>query len=319
MLDWKEASIDTAAGTFAGIAQVGIGHPLDTIKIRMQAQSVVRMSSSSNSTTKSFDSIFSTLRTTLQRDGARGLYKGAASPLCGAMLQNASGFMFWGWSKKLFQEKENEQLSGGALFKAGLVVGVLCLMVENPVDLIKTQMQVQVGSGSGGGRYRSVFDVGSVIIRERGFFGLYQAAFANSLRFVPGRAVYLSSFEASNRWLQQSGDIVHGGGDQIRSGGRGQTSSYTRCFMAGGIAGGCAWMSTYPFDVVRNIMMGDHIHPAKRRYKSVWHCGSSIVQADGFTGLWRGLTPCLLRAVPVNGCIFVMYKSSSEEIARRWR
>jgi len=319
MVDWKEAVIDTAAGTCAGIAQVAIGHPLDTIKIRMQAQSVVRMSSSSSSTIKSkpFDSVFSTLHTTLQRDGPRGLYKGAASPLCGAMVQNASAFLFWGWSKKLFQEKENVPLSGVELFKAGLVVGFLCLMVENPFDLIKTQMQVQVGSGGGEGRYRSVFNVGSVIIRERGFLGLYQAVFANSLRFVPGRAVYLSSFEASNRWLQQRGEDGGAGSGQIESG-RGQTTSYTRCFVAGGIAGGCAWICTYPFDVIRNIMMGDHIHPAKRRYKSVWHCGSSIVKADGFIGLWRGLTPCLLRAVPVNGCIFVMYTASSEELWKRW-
>ena len=179
-------------------------------------------------------------------------------------------------------------------------------------------MQVQVGrgsSGSGGGPYRSVFDVGSVIIRKRGIQGLYQAVFANSLRFVPGRAVYLSSFEASNRWLQRSGDE---GNSNVESG-QGQTSSYARCFMAGGIAGGCAWISTYPFDVIRNIMMGDHIEPAKRRYKSVWHCGKSIIKVDGFMGLWRGLSPCLLRAVPVNGCIFVMYTASSEELTRRWK
>ena len=348
MLKWKkEAAIDTAAGTCAGIAQVAVGHPLDTIKVRMQAQSVVRMSSSSLSSTSSssalssssaistnatsFNSIFSTLRTTLQKDGPRGLYKGAASPLCGAMLQNASAFLFWGWCKKFFQEKENIPLSGVELFQAGLCVGVLCLIVENPFDLIKTQMQVQVGGGSGGGgggggggRYRSVFNVGSVILRERGIMGFYQGVFANSLRFIPGRAVYLSSFEASNRWLQHSGegegDGGEGGSSHIREReGRGQTLSYARCFMAGGIAGGCAWMSTYPFDVVRNIMMGDHIHPAKRKYTSVWHCGSSIVKTGGVSSLWRGLSPCLLRAVPVNGCIFVMYTASSEELARRWR
>ena len=334
MLKWKEAAIDTAAGTCAGIAQVAVGHPLDTIKVRMQAQSVVRMSSSSLSSTSSssalssssaistnatsFNSVFSTLRTTLQKDGPRGLYKGAASPLCGAMLQNASAFLFWGWCKKLFQEKENVPLSGVELFQAGLCVGVLCLIVENPFDLIKTQMQVQVGGGGGGGgRYRSVFNVGSVIFRERGIMGLYQGVIANSLRFIPGRAVYLSSFEASNRWLQHSGEGSKSGGGERE--GRGQTLSYARCFMAGGIAGGCAWMSTFPFDVVRNIMMGDHIHPAKRRYTSVWHCGSSIVKTNGFMGLWRGLSPCLLRAVPVNGCIFVMYTASSEELARRWR
>ena len=317
-MNWREAAIDTASGTCAGIAQVAIGHPLDTIKIRMQTQSIVRLSPSTTTTTTApqFDGIASTLRTTLRTEGPAGLFKGAASPLCGAMLQNASGFLFWGISKKLFQKKD-EPLSGVDLFKAGLVVGVLCLLVENPVDLVKTQMQVQVGTGPTQ-RYRSVFDCGAAIVRQRGLSGLYQAVFANSLRFVPGRAIYLSTFEGTNRWLQNSVELEAVETDGAPLGEINQTTSYVRCFLAGGIAGGAAWLSTYPFDVIRNIMMGDHICPSKRKYSGVWHCGSTIVKNDGVLGLWRGLSPCLLRAIPVNGCIFVMYTKVNEELTKTW-
>jgi solute carrier family 25 carnitine/acylcarnitine transporter 20/29 len=301
----EEAAINTISGTIAGVAQVAVGHPLDTIKIRMQTKNIVRLSSKL-STPASFDGIIPTMRTTVMQDGMFGLYKGAASPLCGAMLQNASGFLFWGLSKHLFQEKEDEPLTVFGLFKAGLLVGALCLTIENPIDLVKTQMQVQVGSS--GGRYRSVFDCGAVILKQRGIQGLYQGVLANSLRFVPGRAIYLSTFEATNQFLQTNNT-----GSRTDK----NETSYVRVGIAGGFAGGMAWISTYPFDVIRNIMMGDHIDPEKRKYKSILDCGRSVVKSDGMLGLWRGISACLLRAAPVNGCIFVVYTRVNEELTSR--
>ena len=303
-----DMAIDTISGTAAGIAQVVVGHPLDTLKIRMQASSVLRSKQVENTRT-----VYSTLRTTIQRDGFLGLYKGAAAPLCGAMLQNASAFLFWGISKRLFQKKDTDPATGKltipGLFKSGLVVGMLCLMIEHPIDLLKTQMQVQVGAK--GQQYSSVFDVARSIYTQKGVVGFYQGIGPNFWRFVPGRAVYLSSFEVTNRWLQKNKRKTSTISELS------QTTSYVRCFIAGGVAGGMAWISTYPFDVIRNTMMGDAINSNQRKFQSMWHCSQTIWKHDGWQGFWRGLTPCLLRGIPVNGCIFVVYTKIAEELSER--
>ena len=255
VFSWKEAAIDIAAGTCAGVAQVGVGHPLDTIKVRMQASGCVMRHGSAAATepiagrpvsAHTFRGPLHALQTTINKEGVRGLYKGAASPLCGAMLQNASGFFFWGLSKKLFTHDEDPdtgQLTVPGLLKAGLLTGVCCLIVENPVDLVKTQMQVQLGSNSEHHKYRGVFHAGSTIVRTRGVLGLYQAVYANALRFVPGRSIYMATFEGSFRWLRPEKTHTN---NKFSSDVTFRRDYYAACFASGCVAG-CCVVTFLPF------------------------------------------------------------------------
>ena len=58
--------MDVMGGIVGGCAGIVIGHPLDTIKLRMQAGQ--------------FSSPTSALSQTLRNEGVRGLYKGMLSP-----------------------------------------------------------------------------------------------------------------------------------------------------------------------------------------------------------------------------------------------
>jgi len=133
-----DAAIDVSAGTLAGMMQVIIGHPLDTIKVRMQTNGAVLRVQSPNT---GFSSLFSSLHSTLSTEGVAGLYKGSASPLLGAMATNAVCFLSWGIAKKLVMSEKNSK-DPGELFLSGLLSGSMALIVENPVDLLKTQLQV---------------------------------------------------------------------------------------------------------------------------------------------------------------------------------
>ncbi len=78
---------DILSGTAAGFAQVAAGHPLDTIKVRLQTQSA---------TNPMFNGVTDCLQITLKNEGVAGLYKGASSPLLGAMAHNAGIFYSYG-------------------------------------------------------------------------------------------------------------------------------------------------------------------------------------------------------------------------------
>ena len=249
-----------------------------------------------------------TYRVTIAREGVRGLYKGAASPLAGAMATNAAGFFSFGMSKKLATtasdiDPAHGKLSLAGLFKAGVVSGCFCLMIEHPVDLVKTQMQVQLGRD--GGRYRGVFDCGRQIVHRRGLVGLYQGVGANFFRFVPGRGVYMSSFE----WLERN----------FAAALPGPQYEVPVWFGAGACAGVAAWTSTYPADVIRNIMMSDHEDPRQRRYATSRDAVRELYRREGLAGFWRGFSACLLRAAPVNGSVFVLYKLMQRFLEQRNR
>lgn len=66
------------AGVFSGIAKLSVGHPFDTIKVRMQT-----------STSTQFNGPLDCLMQTLRKEGPSGLYKGATPPLLGWMAMDS--------------------------------------------------------------------------------------------------------------------------------------------------------------------------------------------------------------------------------------
>ncbi len=59
---------DFLAGTTGGVAQVIVGHPFNTLKVRLQ-------------TSTRYTGGMDCLRSTLKEEGAKGLYKGIGPPL----------------------------------------------------------------------------------------------------------------------------------------------------------------------------------------------------------------------------------------------
>lgn len=74
-------------------------------------------------------------------------------------------------------------------------------------------------------------------------------------------------------------------------------------FMVGSLAGVTASVTTYPLDLVRARMAGMLV----AENKGVWHTMSHILRAEGWKGLYRGLTPTMLGAIPYEGVKFGVY------------
>ena len=63
-------ALDLVAGTAAGTAQLLVGHPFDTIKVKLQSQSAAGAR---------FKGPLDAARQTVTQEGLRGLYRGAAA------------------------------------------------------------------------------------------------------------------------------------------------------------------------------------------------------------------------------------------------
>jgi len=203
------------AGAVGGVSGVLFGHPLDTLRVRLQQPG-------------SPHTLQAVLAQTLQREGFAALWKGLSSPLCTAGAQNALCFASYAASCSLLAG--DEPITSSQVYFAGCAAGAATAFLVVPVDLIKTQLQTRVGRSEG------PLALAASILSKHGVPGLYRGASITFLRDVPSSGVY---FLVYHRALGALGGNVDGG-------------AASSTLVAGGVAGVASWASIYPLDVCKS-------------------------------------------------------------------
>ncbi|WPT10863.1 Mitochondrial substrate carrier family protein G [Picochlorum sp. SENEW3] len=278
---------DCTAGTVGGIAVVGVGHPFDTIKVRLQTQSA---------TNPVYSGAFDCLKKTLQWEGVGGLYKGVASPLAGQMLFRATLFSAFGESKRWLgtnADGTTRTLTTLDFYKAGMITGFLAAFTEAPIDFYKSQIQVQIIRAKSDPTYKppytTVTQCVKATIATSGIKGPFQGLGPTILRNTPANAIYLGSFEVMKRKMAEHQNC------EVKD------LSAPVVIGAGGLGGIMYWLAIYPVDVIKSAMMTDSIIPSERKYPNFVSTMKSLWSEGGVGRFYRGFTPCLLRAAPANG------------------
>ena len=127
-------SVDFVAGSVSGVASVAVGHPFDTLKIRLQ------MSTSSSAFTGAWDCA----QQTMAKEGWTGLYRGMVSPMSTVPVINAVVFSSYGFAKDVMQSTEPQEiLTTRQAMAAGAFTGLCNTVIVTPVELIKCRLQAQ--------------------------------------------------------------------------------------------------------------------------------------------------------------------------------
>eukprot|EP00252_Welwitschia_mirabilis_P014095 TRINITY_DN3112_c0_g1_i2.p1 TRINITY_DN3112_c0_g1~~TRINITY_DN3112_c0_g1_i2.p1 ORF type:complete len:312 (-),score=54.23 TRINITY_DN3112_c0_g1_i2:151-1086(-) len=275
------------AGGFGGMAGVIAGHPLDTLKIRLQQPKAAASSTSST---------FSLLQRILKSEGPSSLYKGMGTPLATVALQNAVAFQTYALLSRGFDESsnKNEPPSYKSVAMAGVGAGAIQTGILTPVELIKIRLQLDTSRLSTTGReQRGPLKVAKSIMKSEGLKGLYRGLGVTILRDAPAHGVYFWTYEYSR-------EMLHPG--CRRSG----EESVVTMLTAGGLAGVASWVVCYPLDVVKSRLQAQD--GASRKYTGMIDCFKKSVMEEGFKVLWRGLGTAVARAFVVNGAIFSGYE-----------
>ena len=144
------------AGACAGMASVVACHPMDTIRTRLQ-------------TSKQFQgSALQCLRSTVTKEGVRGLYKGAFAPF---VAQGVYKGVIFGVNSTLTQalSREGQPLSLWQKALCGATAGACNTLVVTPVELVRNRLQVQY---QGKAQYSGTVDCIRQIVRQGGVVGL---------------------------------------------------------------------------------------------------------------------------------------------------
>mmetsp|Transcript_1023 Transcript_1023/g.1223 ORF Transcript_1023/g.1223 Transcript_1023/m.1223 type:complete len:294 (+) Transcript_1023:77-958(+) len=277
---------DIAAGFIGGATQVLIGQPADLVKIRLQTSSTPTTSAQ-------------VIKNVIKNEGLLAFYKGTLPPLFG--VGACVSLQFYGFhecKRQLLKLSNRSELNlWPQTYIAGAVAGIVNTPVTAPVEQLRILSQSSTKSGS-----NSLLSTVKKIYAERGFTnGIYRGFTITLLRETQAYGVWFLAYESLINYIQSS---------------RGYKSrndiSTVELLTAGALAGNALWLSSYPIDVIKSNIQSDKFGAESRFNGSMSLTAKHIFKTNGWLGFWKGLAPCLIRAVPCSAGTF-----ASVELALR--
>lgn len=298
---------DLIAGGVAGSASVVVGHPFDTIKVRMQTSGASPLGA-------------------VRDGGARSLFRGMAAPFTAAGGINAIIFASYGSFTRLWEgwlEADAPAAPKGEggpppqntlkVFTCGAAAGTVQAFVICPMEHVKCRLQVQRSAATATAAaatvastqqpmYKGPIDACLSITRRHGLFrGLYRGMGVTLWRETPAFGMYFATYDAIKSRVESLLDDG-GANHAVPSHARAWASSA----LAGGVAGAFTWAIIYPFDVIKSRIQTGPLDRELQR--GMWTVARDIVEERGWRHLFRGLGVTLARAFPVNAIIFPVYE-----------
>ncbi|CAN1280881.1 Mitochondrial arginine transporter BAC1 [Linum perenne] len=184
------------AGLLAGVSTVIIGHPFDTVKVKLQKHNTEAHG------VKYRNGLDCSARI-LQTEGVKGLYRGATSSFVGVAVESSLLFGIYSRTKQSLQKgvqtdkPQPQVIIPSAAYGGSIISFILC-----PSELVKCRMQVQ-GAGSlvpKIDRYSSSLDCAIQTMKHDGVTGLFRGGLTTFMREAVGNAAFFSVYEILQFW-----------------------------------------------------------------------------------------------------------------------
>ncbi|KAI1438425.1 carrier protein YMC2 [Xylaria sp. CBS 124048] len=290
------------AGIFSGIAKLTVGHPFDTIKVRLQTTDAAR-----------FSGPLQCVVQTLRNEGVRGLYKGASPPLVGWMFMDS---LMLGsltiyrrllaenvFTPKLLLSNDNATPPLPAVAHlpsfghgiAGIMAGSTVSFIAAPVEHIKARLQIQYSANKAERLYSGPVDCMQKIYGAHGVRGVYKGL-AATLFFRSFFFFWWGTYDVFSKLMRKHTNM----------------SDPAINFWSGGLSAQVFWLTSYPSDVVKQRIMtdpmGGKLNDGTPRFRNWGQAAQAVYRESGVRGYWRGFLPCFLRAFPANAMALLAFE-----------
>lgn len=302
-------------GVASGLTKLAVGHPFDTVKVRLQC-----------SPPGTYRSPLDCVMQIARRESLLSLYKGATPPALGwafadSVLMGSLHTYRLTLSRWYgYGEGTGRRLPTSLHALAGLGAGWTNSFVMTPIELIKArlQMQLQRTSISIPSRHHGAAAAGKTVIktefagpldcvmqtvRHSGVLGLWHSLGA-TLIFRSHFAVMFGGYD----FFQRQFESLNGTPYELSSG--------MATFLSGGCAAEFFWLTGMPADTVKNRMMADSLrdprYPTIRAaFLSVWNePGPHAHVLQRIRCFYKGTSVALLRAFPTNAAALFAFETA---------
>jgi solute carrier family 25 oxoglutarate transporter 11 len=195
-----------------------------------------------------------------------------------------------------------KKAGAGLQFLFGGLSGMAATCIVQPLDLVKTRMQLS-GAGGGAKLHKTSFHAILNIAHTEGVPALYKGLTAGLLRQATYTTARLGMYNVVNEALVK------------RNGGNAALPFWQK-LASGMFAGGFGAVIGTPAEVALIRMTSDgRLPPEQRRgYKNAFDALYRICKEEGVLTMWRGCTPTVLRAMVLNAAQLGTYTQSKETL-----
>lgn len=270
----KAVALQLIPGGVAGSMAQTIVQPVETLKVRLQAES-------NGTAPQRYGSMANAFRLVTAEEGALALWKGMMPSALRELSYSTLRFGLYKPIKNALGAGTPRDTPLWKMVAAGGAAGGIASFIANPTDLLKTRMQADAGVVP-----KSMFSHVGEIHRQSGVLGFWRGASATVVRAVTLGAVKMASYDASKLAAEDHLGIKKG------------TMPNTLCACL--VSSGFVVFSSAPIDFLRTQMMA-----GKEQAGGMLSIASKAISAHGPLVLWRGWVPQYARILPYGTLQFI--------------
>ncbi|KAL8587471.1 hypothetical protein ACOMHN_062204 [Nucella lapillus] len=294
------------AGAISGSFTRCVCQPLDVLKIRFQLQ-IEPISKGQNS---KYSGLLQATSTIIREEGWKALWKGHVPAQVLSVLYGMTQYSVFevltqtAW-RVLPKELTTTEWRPVTHTACGALSGGIAAVFIHPVDLLRTRF-VSQGEPK---IYTSLVDASQKILAQEGIGGFYQGLVPALMQIGPQMGLQFGFYSLfTGLWNRNRGawfDSIPG---------------YGESFICGTASGLVSKVVIYPLDVVKKRLQVQGFESARvkfgatQQYSGMVSCLVQMARQEGVRGLYKGLTPGVLKAGLVAGCNFSVY----EQTCRLW-
>ncbi|KAJ5295521.1 hypothetical protein PENANT_c001G08278 [Penicillium antarcticum] len=310
------------AGGIAGAVSRTATAPLDRLKVYLIAQTGVKettlraakegapLVAAGNASRTLLDA----LQVLWRAGGIRSLFAGNGLNVVKVMPESAIKFGAYESAKRAFARLEGhndtKRLLPTSQFMSGGFGGMVAQCFVYPLDTLKFRMQCETVKGGPKGN-QLIAATAKKVWNKNGLFGFFRGLPLGLVGMFPYAAIDLSTFEYLKRSLIAK---------KAREQGCHEDDVPLGNFATGAIgatSGGFSASIVYPLNVLRTRLQtqGTVMHPPT--YNGIGDVLRSTLASEGPRGLYKGLTPNLLKVAPAMSISYVVYENAKRTLGLR--
>ncbi|KAI8512259.1 hypothetical protein Bbelb_088980 [Branchiostoma belcheri] len=287
------------AGGVSGFLTRAACNPLDVIKIRFQLQ-VEPIKKGQHG--GKYQSIPQTVATLFREEGITAFWKGHVPAQLLSLIYGAVQFAVFELLTRQAWEQLPPEASSGAWkpalhFMCGGLSAMAATCACQPVDVLRTRFSSQGEPKV----YRSIPQAVGSMWREGGPRTFYRGLTPTLVQIFPYAGFQFATFAMfTSAWAYLPQSVSEQGG--------------VKTLVCGAGAGVVSKTLVYPLDVVKKRLQVQGFDHARRSfgqvrtYTGLVHCVQCMLREEGARGLFKGLSPSLLKAACASSLIFFLYE-----------
>ncbi|XP_032419453.1 calcium-binding mitochondrial carrier protein SCaMC-3-like isoform X1 [Xiphophorus hellerii] len=273
---WRQLMAGVMAGS---VSRTGTA-PLDRLKVFRQV----------HGSSEFRGSALSGFKYMLNEGGPWSLWRGNGVNVLKIAPETAIKFSTYEQIKSVMRgHDETRTLRVHERFVAGSLAGATAQTVIYPMEVLKTRLNLRKT-----GQFKGIADCAKQILQREGAAAFYKGYVPNMLSIVPYAGIDLAVYETLKlAWLNRNTGLSDPGVMVLLG--------------CGAVSSTCGMLASYPLALIRTRMQAQASVKGSPKL-SMLSLLRNIVTQEGIAGLYRGISPNLLKIVPAVSVSYVVYE-----------